>query len=501
MNLLSRIRKTIERHHLIERGDTLIVGVSGGPDSLALLHILRALRGEYQAQIHVAHLNHQLRGSESNADAEFVSNMAKGWQLASTIESRDVMAHARQEKLSNEEAARDMRYEFFAEIAVRANARTVAVAHNADDQTETVLMHLLRGAGMAGLRGMKFKSQFSNTNRPAQIPNLYLIRPLLDTSRDEIVAYCRENALVPRIDSTNLDTTIFRNRLRHEVMPYLETLNPNLRRILLRTSSSLADDYDFMQAHAREAFERVAHEQNGSIIFDRRAWRRLHPSLQRATLRLAFERLRGNFRNLAWAHIEDAREIALGKDVGAEATLPRGLRLRVGYEEFSIVDEASQGHIDLPQLNVECLPLPMQGRVQLPGSEWAIELGRVLEAPENIGEPWSAAIDADQIDGGLYLRQRNPGDTFQPAGLGGHRKSLHEFMIDKKIPQRARTRLPLLCDQSKILWVCGYRLDERARAKGNARSILFARLGRPGRSGSSEIDAAGTGIAKPPSRK
>lgn len=501
MTLLDRVRTTITKHHLIQRAESIVLGISGGPDSLALAHLLRALRDEWHIQIHLAHLNHQLRGADSDADAEFIAWLAREWNLPATIEARDVAASGREKKLSVEEAAREMRYEFLSEVAQQVGARTIVVAHHADDQAETVLMRLLRGAGMAGLRGMEYQSQVSSSKRQAKSDNvkpgtwdLKLVRPLLDVTRAEIEAYCKENDLHPRDDLSNNDTTLFRNRLRQEVLPYLETLNPNLREVLLHTSRALADDYDFLQSQVSDAFAHVAREENGAIIFDRAAWCALHPSLQRGTLRVAVERLQQSLRDLSWTNVEDARIVALQKNAGAVATLPRGLRLTVGYGEFLIAYEmCARVGFDLPQLSVECIALAREGAVELPESRWTIELvilspagaknlvaarGTLRGVYSERGESAqrdnfesTAFFDAQKIRGEISLRRRKPGDTFQPAGMNGHAKSLHEFMIDEKIPQAAREQLPLLCDSEKILWVCGYRADERVRVTDATREV------------------------------
>lgn len=474
MTLLNQVRKTITQYHLISRDETIVLGVSGGPDSLALAHLFRALRDEWHIHIHIAHLNHQLRGADADADADFVAWLAREWNLPATIEARDVAAYAREKKLSIEQAAREMRYAFLVKVAQKVGAHTIAVAHHADDQVETVLMHLLRGAGMAGLRGMEYKSQIPNPKLPITNYQIEIVRPLLNTTRAEIETYCRDNALNPRIDLSNLDTTLFRNRLRQEVLPYLETLNPNLRSVLLRTARSLADDYDFLREQASEAFSHVAEQNDGVIIFARDEWRALHPALQRATLRIAFTELRGDDRNLGWDHIENARVITLEKNAGTVVTLPRGVKLTIGYDKFFIADAASTLPFKPPQLHTDRLALPKQGVVDLPASDSFIGLSLLPRTDIRADELmiWKAYLDAEKIVGEMFLRRRKPGDTFQPTGMHGHTKSLHEFMIDEKIPHHARERLPILCDREKILWVCGYRVDERARVTEATREAL-----------------------------
>ena len=491
MAVLEQVRATILQHSLFSRGGNVVVGVSGGPDSLALLHCLRTLRQELQIELHVAHLNHQLRGDESEADAQFVAWLAQEWKLPKMIEARDVRALASSKHLSIEEAARRARYEFLIEVARRIGANAIAVAHHADDQVETVLMHFLRGAGLAGLRGMGYKieiqdSEFKLEPTTSESPNtnyeLRIVRPLLDVTRDQIEAYCKRNYLAPRYDHTNSDTTFFRNRLRHETLPYLETLNPNVRQTLVRASHALADDFDFLQHGVRSTYVSVARETDTAIVFDRAAWRALHPAIQRGTLRAAVQQLRGDLRNIDWTHIEDARRVAMEKSAGAMATLPDGLMLQVGYSDFTIADmERGAPLPDLPQLTVERVEILARGVTELPDSNWVVQSEIVDHRSETV-DRWTAQLDFAKCRGALGLRRRRAGDRFQPAGLGGHTQTLHEFMINEKIPRAVRADLPLLAVDDRIVWVCGWRIDERARATDATREfwqVSFRKKGKP----------------------
>ncbi len=511
MNVLDRVRETIIEHSLFTPGDRVVVGVSGGPDSLALLHALNRLQDELQISLHVAHLNHELRRAESEADAAFVEQIAREWHLPATIQARDVHALAQEERLSLEEAARHARYAFLAEVAEQVGAPKVAVAHNADDQVETILMHFLRGAGIAGLRGMPHNcrlqiedfrfsaisdrppspdarpsnSQAINQTSDSQsaIYNLKsetrLVRPLLDVPRSAVLAYCAEQGLTPRQDASNLDTTYFRNRLRHDVLPYLERLNPNLRQVLLHTARVLADDYELVQGETRKAYAQVARAENDAIVFALEQWRTLPIALQRGTLRAAVQQLRRSLRDIDWAHVEAARRVALEKATGAQATLPGGLMLTVGYDEFAI-RRATQAETldDFPLLNVERVALVVPGTTILPASAWCVET-EMLDHAADTTDRWTAFLDADRVGAGLALRQRRPGDRFQPAGMRGQSKSLHEFMIDEKIPRAVRDRLPILVGDEeslaagdRILWVCGHRVDERVRPTPGTRRFL-----------------------------
>jgi tRNA(Ile)-lysidine synthetase-like protein len=274
-DLLTSVRHAIEQHNLLTPGDTVVVGVSGGPDSLCLLHILQHLSHTLSLDLHIAHLNHCIRGEDADADAAFVAHVAAEWQLPISVETVDVPAFARAQKLALEEAARCARYHFLARVAHGIGARTIALGHNADDQTETVLMHWLRGSGLAGLRGMLPATQLADyrligdwptcsdreTHSPASalttshLPSFTIIRPLLGVPRADIEAYCIQHDLHPRFDRSNLDTTYFRNRLRHELIPYLETYNVNIRQVLRRSATAIAADYDLLRDQVQAAWK------------------------------------------------------------------------------------------------------------------------------------------------------------------------------------------------------------------------------------------------------
>jgi tRNA(Ile)-lysidine synthase len=439
---------------------------------LALLHCLRAVSQEFQVELHVAHLNHQLRGDESDSDARFVEWLAKEWNLPATLEARDVQALAREQRLSIEEAGRRARYGFLVDVAGRIAASLIAVGHHADDQVETVLMHMLRGAGLAGLRGMRYKTPVHELGLGVPGSNLWLVRPLLDVTREQVENYCRQNQLTPHYDRSNQEPTYFRNRLRGETLPYLETLNPNVRQTLVRASHALADEYDFLQSGIRSAYAMVARDVAGAIVFDRAAWRALHPALQRGTLRSAVHQLRGNLRNIDWTHIEDARRIALEKPAGARATLPDGLVLLVGYTDLTLAEDVLGALLpDLPLLSVERIDLPAQGATAMPDSDWLVESRVLTREAVPVGAPqrWTTLLDFEKCQGAVGLRRRLAGDRFQPAGLAGHTQSLHDFMINARIERAVRARVPLLVVDERIAWVCGWRVDERARVTSATR--------------------------------
>ncbi|RME37472.1 MAG: tRNA lysidine(34) synthetase TilS, partial [Thermoflexia bacterium] len=345
-DLLDEVREFIQRHRLLTPGDRVVVGVSGGPDSLCLLHLMLRMQEEYSLALHVAHLHHGARGEDADADAAFVADLARKWGLPVTVERVDVPAVARAHKLAFEEAARRVRYGFLAHVAGQVGATKVAVGHNADDQAETVLMHFLRGAGPAGLRGMRPATPLSEyrlleQGSPFLLPPVLptLIRPLLAIPRKRIEAYCAEHGLQPRLDRSNLDTTYFRNRLRHELLPLLETYNPNIRRRLLHTAEVIAADYELLTHLRDQAWQEVVRQATREAIFlDRAAWAAQPLSLQRALIREAAYRLRPHLRDVDFVHVEAAVRVAMERETGARATLPGGLSLLVDYDVLIVAD-------------------------------------------------------------------------------------------------------------------------------------------------------------------
>jgi tRNA(Ile)-lysidine synthase len=494
IDVLKQVRCTVDDHSLLERGDGVVVGVSGGPDSLCLLHVLLRLREVYDLRLHVAHLHHGARGADADADAEFVGALAE-WGLPVTIERQDVPALAREHRLAFEEAARRVRYAFLARVAGKASAHKIAVGHNADDQAETVLMHFLRGAGPAGLRGMlpatpiadyrmlePLRMQEARCKRQSlDIPHLascIIIRPLLDVSRVDIERYCAERGLEPRFDRSNLDTTYFRNRLRHELLPLLETYNPNVRGRLRHTAAVVAADYELLsQLQEQSWVDTVREERETAVVFNRVAWRTLPVALQRSVLRRAVYRLRRSLRDVDFCHVEGARRVGLSGETGAQATLPSGLALTVGYDALTVGDEGDAGPLpDEPLLWCdEPLTVQIPGTTSLPQSDWVLRAELLkrwgLEQIADNLDPWTAYLDVDALAAPLMLRRRRRGDRFRPQGMEGHSVKLSAFLINCKVPRAWRGRVPLLVAGGEIVWVCGRRVGEGAVVGSAAQQV------------------------------
>ncbi|MGD8625814.1 MAG: tRNA lysidine(34) synthetase TilS, partial [Anaerolineae bacterium] len=469
--VIDRVRHLVEEYGLLEPGETVVVGVSGGPDSLCLLHLLCRLAADYDLDLHVAHLHHGLRGSEADDDAQYVRTLAADWRLPVSVERLDLPALAADQGLAFEEAARRARYAFLGRVAQQVGARTIAVGHNADDQAETVLMHWIRGSGLAGLRGMLPRTSLAHYRLLAgdwPSADLDLVRPLLEIPRADIETYVDYYGLQPRFDRSNLDTTYFRNWLRHEVIPLLEEHNPNLREVIRRSAQVLSDEYALLRNLLAETWPRVVLEEgDGRIVFDLAAWRELPTGLQRSTLREAIHRLRHSLRNINFVHVENALHVARDGTSGNQATLPRGLVLALGYERFTIAGvDAPQPLPDWPLLRPGTGPqaVRLPGSTPLTDSDWLLRarlMDRAALPPgwEENRDPWRAFLDARRVHH-PRLRTRRPGDRFQPLGMGGHSVKVADFLTNAKVPRAVRDRLPLLVADEGLAWICGHRLDE-----------------------------------------
>jgi tRNA(Ile)-lysidine synthase len=486
-DLVAHVADAIRQHRLVTAGQAVVVGVSGGPDSLCLLHVLHTLAPALSLDLHVGHLHHGLRGAEADADADFVVHLARDWGVPVHMDYADVVALARTQRQSVEEAARCARYIFLARLARQVGAPSIAVGHNADDQAETVLMHWLRGAGLAGLRGMLPKTALadyrldvtatsSSTLADGDLAGIELIRPLLGVTRPEIEDYCRRHGLRPRLDRSNLDTTYFRNRLRHDLLPYLETYNPNIREILRRSAEVIAGDYALLRQQLEVAWLQVVRSESPSaVVFDLAAWRHLPLGLQRSTLREAVHRLRRSLRNINFDHVEGALTVAVGGETGARATLPQGLEVTVGYDTVVIAPHGFSLPLpDLPLLTAgDPIPVRVPGDTWLPDMRWRLRVDLTTVGAVQPGSGWTATLDAAYVGTAPRLRRRRPGDRFRPLGLGGRSQRLNEFMINAKIPAAWRNHVPLLVNEAdQIVWVCGWRPDERARVTPDTSQVV-----------------------------
>ncbi|MBA7653115.1 tRNA(Ile)-lysidine synthase [subsurface metagenome] len=496
LTLQQRVLHFSREHHLVSGQHTLLVAVSGGPDSVCLLHVLIKLQDELGIRLHVAHLNHQLRGTESEADAQYVSDLARRLGIPATIEQRDVKAYQAQQHISLEEAAREVRYTFLAQVAESIAASRVAVGHTADDHIETILMHLIRGTGTRGLRGLQPSSRWQSSGN-----SLTIIRPLLPISREETASYCRNHKLTPRLDASNLSLSPLRNRIRHQLLPLLKSYNPQVTEALLRTARIATDDLAFLDKEIAQLWDEIARKQESTIILDKARFLELPSALKRHLLRMSIEKLLGNIMDIEIRHIEQIMA-ASTKPAGKRISLPGGLIFSIEYDKYLLgQDPASLSPFPILEAEIQ---LKIPGETRLPG--WHVEAsitdpsavkGKLEEAlaPSETTTPlplikgkgikgiglinndFTAYFDLDKTGDKLAVRSRQPGDRFQPLGMSQPKK-LNEFMIDSKIPSAWRQRIPVVCSPKQILWVVGWRIDNRVKVTDTTKQILCLKFKR-----------------------
>jgi tRNA(Ile)-lysidine synthase len=496
--LLDRVCTALDEQHLLRREARVVVAVSGGPDSLCLLHLLWRLQAEGGPTLHVAHLDHGFRGEQSAAEARFVAQTADAWSLPATVEQADLPAIVRATGQNRQAAARRVRYAFLARVARSTQADAVAVAHQADDQAETVLLHLLYGAGPAGLRGMRALVPWQEWYNPEEeisgveleqppppadnsASTPWLIRPLLTTTRAEIEHYCNEHALMPQYDPSNTAPYSMRSRIRTDLLPYLTAYNRQIVTALTRTAQICADDYAYLQTELDARWPDLIEALPGTMRIHLVAWQQLPVALQRYALRRAALELDAGAA-LSYEQIEASRA-ATTHAPGYQQTLAHGLIMRIEETGFVLFDPhssatPSSSEPPLPQLTAEECRLHIPGRTPLSPS-WQAEVS--WTAPEYLPAEerrrWWVALDADTCEGPLMFRRRRVGDRFRPVGAPGSRR-LQDFFVDQKLPRELRAAWPILATPTDIVWVAGLRADTRFQATTHTVHTLWVTLVR-----------------------
>src|SRR5262245_60898816 len=463
MSVPSRVLRTIRKHEMLPRGSRVLVALSGGPDSVALLHILRTLeqRGEMVVAA-AAHFNHQLRGAEADTDEVFCRDLAAATGVPFIAGRADVAARARESGRSLEDTARQSRYEFLDEAADSTDAAAVAVGHSLDDQAETFLLRLIRGAGPAGLAGIRPRAG-------------RVIRPLLDISRAELRRYAAEQGLAFRDDSSNADVSIPRNRVRLELVPYLSRFSPAISGTLSREAALAREDEEFLDRLAIESAHSIVLQESGRVTVDVAGLTALPPALaSRVTRKALAAAAPGRF--IGFQHIDDLLDLARSGADGAALALPGVTAMRRGSRIFfGIV-------ADRPFSNSFRFSLSIPGEVAVPG--WALSAAW-LEGPGQVDTPPArgntAVVAAAPLRGPLAVRSRRPGDTFRPLGMRGRGRKLQDFLVDRKIARVDRDSLPLVVDQDdRIVWVVGQSVAEDFRVTAPEQGVILLKARRLG---------------------
>lgn len=482
--MLEKVFACIDRHQLLPEQGEVVVGVSGGADSLCLVHLLNRAcvpGGRYPGVcLRAAHLNHMLRGKEGDEDASAVANLMKLWGIPCVLGKWDVPALALREKRSLEDAARVARYRFLRE---QAGGGRIAIAHHADDQVETLVLHWLRGSGLTGQVGMS----------PRQGD---IIRPLLEITRAETLAYCQAHNILPLEDHSNSDPRFLRNRVRHELLPLLRQLNPGIEQTLLRSAEVARIDLAWLEEQVESCWPRVVvSAQENALILTRSALEALPLSLQRHLLRRVTARLCTGQSPLEPRHFALIESLLNNHSGGHERTLHLPQRLRVRCQNDMLIIERlttndTAALVLSPQPVAEEALLPIPGEIPVPGTVWragaqvlAEELtSRVVEAlrQRNWPQVWhlleqpdpnTVYIDGESATSPLRLRAWRPGDRIQPLGMDGEKK-LQDIFVDRHIARSERVTIPLFFSDTCCLWAAGLTLSHRARLTPQTRRIV-----------------------------
>ena len=477
-DFVQQIHRFILQHEMIEKGETVLVAVSGGADSLALLYGLHALRPQLNCQFHVAHLNHCLR-SDADADANFVQQHASLLELPCTVRRTEVPRLAKQWKLSVETAGRSARYQFYEDLCTEVGAAKVALGHHQDDTAETILMNLIRGCGTTGLKGI------------APVRDIKIIRPLVEFTREQIEAFLTSIGVIPRHDSTNTDKRYLRNRIRHELIPLLESnYNPNIRIGLNRTADVLEAESEYLDAIAQAAFKgcRIADTDKvvgpNSIVLSRTKFREYHVALQRRALRQSISEILGDTNDFYFVHFEAMLNLIERDTPNAVLALPNGLRFRRAYQRLILESTENSDSVSPVETESFIYSLTVPGKTSITDLEAEIiaEIGDVsshtpLTLPDG---KFEAIFDHETLKDmftetlPLTVRNRQRGDRFQPYGMQGTKK-IKDFMIDAKVPRHERDSIPLLVCGDAVLWLIGYTTSESFKITPSTRQYLHLR--------------------------
>lgn len=468
MSFQKKVYAFIHKFNMLSPEDLVLVGVSGGPDSVALLHVLWSMREELQISLAVAHLNHMFRGEEARTDARMVEELAATLGLPVYVEQFDVPAYRERTGMSAQEAARKVRYQFFEHLARQLEASRVALGHHADDQAETILLNFLRGSGLSGLKGIP----------PIRHP---YIRPLLDVRRREIAAYCRHHRLPVREDASNRKPIYTRNRIRLQLIPSLEQgYNPRLVNALVNLGHICREEDAYLEEEAERVYEREVKEEGRRLAFPVDGLLSCPVALRRRVLRRAWCRMTGAKRDLSCHQVEALLGLLESSAGGKNVVLPRGVRA------------AREGPFLRLWTNDDAQPVPFYCYpLVVPGITYIAEIDKSIFArvflARDAGDPRQlsrreALLDYETIPGPMMVRRRMEGDRFRPLGLAGTTK-LKKFLINHRIPREERDRLPLVVAGDDILWVGGLRLAEPFKVTGRTRKCLYLQMidGRPGR--------------------
>jgi tRNA(Ile)-lysidine synthase len=472
--MLKTLNQELSSYGLLDRDETVVVGVSGGPDSMALLHLLLDLNEhlDWQLELHAAHFDHQLRGEEAERDAAFVQAAADSLSLPCTIEERDVAALATVEKMGVEEVSRRERYNFLERVCLRIGCKTIAVGHHADDNAETILHRVLRGTGLRGLAGIP-RVRVLNPDTGTRV-----IRPLLRFSKQSLHRYLTDAGIAFREDRTNASNEPMRNRIRNLILPQIESqVNPQVRDALVRLGEQAEWVREFLAETTQRTFETLIISRTDQfLILNADPLSRKSRLVQSEIMRLAYRSFGLGEQDLSFTHMVAALELIADPTSGKQLQLPGGMTIEKRYNQlmFSLPTDEPRETI------ASEIAVHLPGRTLLPVRRLEIDCSFLDVGPNDIQrlrrttDRMEEHLDLDAVHPPLVVRTRRSGDRFFPLGAPGSKK-LSDFLIDAKVDPKTRARVAVLCDQLGPVWVIGHRLDDRVKITALTKRVLHIR--------------------------
>ena len=484
LQLRKQVAGVIREYNLFNANDRVLLGVSGGPDSTALLNLIcntNQTNPPY-SEIFIVHLNHSIRGRESDEDEQFVNTLAEQYEVSLITEKRDIREIARERKISLEEAARDERYKFFESAAKRVRANVIAVGHNADDNAETILHRIIRGTGVTGISGIR------PIRKLTQISTINLVRPLLFTWRKDIIAYLEEENLSYKVDSTNFEKDKLRNRIRMELIPHLQkNYNAKIKKSLVTLGKTAAQNIDYMEAKAKVLFEGALMNKEAKtempitvdkIVLDIHKLKELPQILQQMIIKEAIIRLNIPLKKLSYNNYRYILKILHSKKRSVNNIVKKYLNVRIEENEL---------HFSKNKYCVEASPVLSETEVKVPGEMKLDDMDyRVkteiketkygfLEEFKRNKTNYEEVVDFDKINIPLIVRTRRPRDKFWPLGSHGMKK-IKDFFIDNKVPVMERDTVPIVTMNGQPIWIVGFRIDDRIRVSEETTNLLIMRF-------------------------
>lgn len=474
MEIIERVENFAREYDLFKAHDKLLIACSGGPDSMALVDIFQKLSVKYKLEIIVAHAEHGIRKESSLNDAWYVKNYCEQKNIPFFMEHLNVLEHLKIEKLSVETLARKLRYQFLRKIAKAQNATKIVTAHHLNDQAETVLQHLLRGAGTAGLSGMKAKNED-------------IIRPFLCLYREEIEAYCLAENINPCLDETNNCLDYERNRIRLDLIPRLKAYNPKVVTAICNSAKIIAQENDFINYYVKNFYRDkvivdIDNQGRKSIKIDIKVLKQEHKAIRNALYRYTIKEFKRNLENISFIHIDKIDKFLYNGHTGLILQLPKNLQVKINYDRLTFSEkeilpiENSEEKEQNISIKIDLGLLLTKKEIKLP-YEQSLIIDKICgqdEVMQLFGRE-HCFVDMDKIKGDLFIRKRQNGDRITPKGMTGSKK-VKDILIDRKIPAEDRDKIPLVCDEKGIIWIAGIQQDNNYLVNKNSKHILYLKL-------------------------